>query len=61
MQEAFQACLDRVCAFIGWPVGHVCVVNGDQLKWAGGTTTSLLASQASVGTLPSLYSTVTPA
>lgn len=30
--EAFQACLDHVCAFLGWPVGHVYQVQGDALK-----------------------------
>lgn len=33
--EAFQACLDRVCAFMSWPVGHVYVVHGDVLKSSG--------------------------
>jgi len=30
--EAFQACLDYVCAFLNWPVGHVYQVQGDALK-----------------------------
>jgi diguanylate cyclase (GGDEF)-like protein len=35
MQEAFQACLDRVGAFMSWPVGHVYIVHGDALQTSG--------------------------
>ncbi len=39
LEEAFQFTLDRVCAFTGWPMGHVYVpseAEGDELR-----TTSL--------------------
>lgn len=35
MQEAFQICLDRVCAFMGWPIGHVYLRHGDALRTSG--------------------------
>ena len=31
-RDAFQITLDRVCAFMAWPVGHVYVVHGRLLK-----------------------------
>lgn len=34
-QEAFQICLHRVCAFMGWPIGHVYVRHGDVLRTSG--------------------------
>jgi diguanylate cyclase (GGDEF)-like protein/PAS domain S-box-containing protein len=34
-QEAFQICLHRVCAFMGWPIGHVYVRQGDVLRSSG--------------------------
>ena len=34
-QEAFQMCLHRVCAFMGWPIGHVYVRQGDVLRSSG--------------------------
>lgn len=34
-QEAFQICLHRVCAFMGWPIGHVYVRHGDVLRSSG--------------------------
>ena len=33
--EAFQACLDCVCAFMRWPVGHVYLVQGKILRSSG--------------------------
>jgi diguanylate cyclase (GGDEF)-like protein/PAS domain S-box-containing protein len=33
--DAFQAALDRVCAFMSWPVGHVYLVQGKTLKTSG--------------------------
>jgi len=30
VEEAFQACLNEVCAYTGWPVGHVWNVTGNQ-------------------------------
>ncbi|GEM_PF-627169 len=30
VEEAFQACVDEVCAYTGWPVGHVWNVTGNQ-------------------------------
>jgi len=35
VHEAFQAVLDRVCAFMTWPVGHVYLVQGRSLKTSG--------------------------
>lgn len=35
VQEAFQICLHRVCAFMGWPIGHVYVRHGDVLRSSG--------------------------
>jgi diguanylate cyclase (GGDEF)-like protein/PAS domain S-box-containing protein len=35
VQEAFQICLHRVCAFMGWPIGHVYVRDGDVLRSSG--------------------------
>jgi len=34
-RDAFQATLDRVCAFMTWPVGHVYLVHGKTLKTSG--------------------------
>lgn len=34
-QEAFQSCLHRVCAFMGWPIGHVYMRYGDVLRTSG--------------------------
>lgn len=34
-QEAFQICLHRVCAFMGWPIGHVYVRHGEVLRTSG--------------------------
>ncbi|HEY3253194.1 MAG TPA: diguanylate cyclase, partial [Polyangiaceae bacterium] len=34
-QEAFQICLHRVCAFMGWPIGHVYVRLGEVLRSSG--------------------------
>jgi len=35
VREAFQVTLDRVCAFMSWPVGHVYLVQGRTLKSSG--------------------------
>jgi diguanylate cyclase (GGDEF)-like protein/PAS domain S-box-containing protein len=35
VQEAFQICLHRVCAFMGWPIGHVYVRHADVLRSSG--------------------------
>ena len=35
VREAFQIALDRVCAFMTWPVGHVYLVQGRSLKSSG--------------------------
>jgi len=35
IQEAFQICLHRVCAFMGWPIGHVYLRQGDVLVSSG--------------------------
>ncbi len=35
VQEAFQICLHRVCAFMGWPIGHVYVRHGEVLRSSG--------------------------
>ncbi|HYP97353.1 MAG TPA: diguanylate cyclase [Polyangiaceae bacterium] len=35
VQEAFQICLHRVCAFMGWPIGHVYFRYGDVLRSSG--------------------------
>jgi len=35
VREAFQVALDRVCAFMAWPVGHVYVLYGSVLKTSG--------------------------
>ena len=35
VRGAFQAALDRVCAFMNWPVGHVCLVQGKSLHSSG--------------------------
>ncbi|HKO52782.1 MAG TPA: PAS domain-containing protein, partial [Polyangiaceae bacterium] len=35
VRDAFQATLDRVCAFMTWPVGHVYLVQGKTLKSSG--------------------------
>jgi diguanylate cyclase (GGDEF)-like protein/PAS domain S-box-containing protein len=32
VREAFQICLHRVCAFMGWPIGHVYFRYGDVLR-----------------------------
>jgi diguanylate cyclase (GGDEF)-like protein/PAS domain S-box-containing protein len=34
-KEAFQICLHRVCAFMGWPIGHVYVRHADVLRSSG--------------------------
>jgi len=34
-RDAFQVTLDRVCAFMTWPVGHVYLVQGNSLKTSG--------------------------
>ncbi|HET7541357.1 MAG TPA: diguanylate cyclase [Polyangiaceae bacterium] len=34
-EEAFRICLQRVCAFMGWPVGHVYIRHGDVLLCSG--------------------------
>jgi len=34
-REAFQICLHRVCAFMGWPIGHVYVRHGEVLRTSG--------------------------
>ena len=34
-RDAFQATLDRLCAFMSWPVGHVYLVHGTVLKTSG--------------------------
>jgi len=34
-QEAFRSCLHRVCAFMGWPVGHVYIRHGEVLRTSG--------------------------
>lgn len=33
--EAFQVCLDRVCQFMDWPLGHVYVMHGNALRSSG--------------------------
>jgi diguanylate cyclase (GGDEF)-like protein len=35
VHEAFLICLDRVCAFMAWPVGHVYVKQGAVLQSSG--------------------------
>jgi len=35
VRDAFLAALDRVCAFMAWPVGHVYLVHGRLLKTSG--------------------------
>jgi diguanylate cyclase (GGDEF)-like protein/PAS domain S-box-containing protein len=35
VREAFQVALERVCAFMSWPIGHVCLVQGKALKSSG--------------------------
>jgi diguanylate cyclase (GGDEF)-like protein/PAS domain S-box-containing protein len=35
MRDAFQTTLDRVCAFMNWPVGHVYLVQGRALTSSG--------------------------
>ena len=35
VREAFQVALDRVCAFMTWPVGHVYLLHGSMLKTSG--------------------------
>jgi diguanylate cyclase (GGDEF)-like protein len=35
VRDAFQVCLDRVCEFMRWPIGHVYVKQGDVLKSSG--------------------------
>jgi diguanylate cyclase (GGDEF)-like protein/PAS domain S-box-containing protein len=34
-QEAFRSCLLRVCAFMGWPIGHVYIRHGEVLRTSG--------------------------
>ncbi|MEZ4409960.1 MAG: diguanylate cyclase [Polyangiales bacterium] len=34
-REALRACLDQVCAFTGWPVGHAYVTEGGELVSSG--------------------------
>ncbi|HEY3668364.1 MAG TPA: sensor domain-containing diguanylate cyclase, partial [Polyangiaceae bacterium] len=35
VHDAFQACLDRVCAFMQWPIGHVYLKQGQDLRSSG--------------------------
>ncbi|HEY5376746.1 MAG TPA: diguanylate cyclase [Polyangiaceae bacterium] len=35
VREAFQICLERVCAFMAWPIGHVYLRQGDVLRTSG--------------------------
>ena len=35
VRDAFQAALERVCAFMNWPVGHVYLVQGKALQTSG--------------------------
>ncbi len=35
VRDAFQVTLDRVCAFMNWPLGHVYLVQGKTLKSSG--------------------------
>ncbi len=35
VQQAFQICLERVCAFMAWPIGHVYLRQGDVLRTSG--------------------------